>query len=1116
MANMGRQAGHGRWHRSSAALRIYAGSLAALLCGLTGAAPASGAAMAFIPIGAYNQVVTINLSNNQVVGYTSVGVNPIGIAVSQTTPRAYVANWGNNSVSVLDTDTRAVVGTITVQNNPRGIAVSPDGGTVYVANLTSNSVSEIDAATHQIRRSIPIADSPASIVFDPWGTLAYVARLGAGRVAVIDTATGAVVADPIACQFPNTLAMHPSGALVFATCPDSSTVAAIDTTTLLVARTWSLGSRPQGVAVSPDGARLYVTRAEASSLVTIDLASGHVVGEVSVPSGNISRAWSVAVGPDGTRAYTTDLNGPHVSVVDTANQSLVTQVLVGATWLNNGVQSVGQFIGGRGILGAPVIGTATADDARVSVRFSPPVFQGSLPIIEYTASCGSQSATGTTSPILVTGLPNGVPVTCQVIATNALGNSPPSAPSNEVTPNVPEPPPTPPPPPQLLSVTPVASQTADVAFVPLPPGGTLPVLEYEAQCTPGIFAFRGADSPITVIGLPNGLEHQCGVRARNAIGWGPLSSTLPVTTATVPTLPPLISATGGVGQITLVFEPPQLNGGAPILEYIGRCGSIEASGAASPIIVSGLSNGLTYACVVFARNWAGLSPPSNTKSAFVGLPPDAPVLDAATPGPGQIALAFTPPASDGGLPIEEYLARCGDTTASSSASPIIVSGLVNGTEVSCTVRARNLAGTGPESNALMATPRAPPGTPQIIQADAADQEIQLRVAVPPDNGSPILHYQASCSLGQSALSDGAVPIVRLLGLVNGQSYTCTVEAVNAIGTSPPSHPVTLVPAGPPGPPTLLALVSQPSSLSFQFEPPTFENGAPISGYEFVCNRNGTLVFTTVPVQPSPFTFTGLVAGVPHECWIHAQNRGGSSEWSNRLTATPAAPPEAPVLNSVAPLDGGARLAFDPPNNSGGAPVLDYEAECVPGPASNTGGSAPIDVTGLVNNQVHRCRVRARNIAGMGPYSAALAVIPGAFPSTADLAVTKTNGVGFVNGAALVDYDIVVTNAGPAAVVDARVEDPLTADFVSGVWQCVATNGAECPASGTDGIDVLVALPIGSSVHFTFSVLPALGPESPISNLVWVTPPPGIDDPNLANNVASDGPDIRGIFRDGFE
>ena len=88
--------------------------------------------------------------------------------------------------------------------------------------------------------------------------------------------------------------------------------------------------------------------------------------------------------------------------------------------------------------GAPTIGTATAGNAQVSVTFSGPASDGGSPITAYTATCGNQSASGPASPIVVAGLAAGVAVTCTVIATNAAGDSVPSAPSNSVTPaNVP-------------------------------------------------------------------------------------------------------------------------------------------------------------------------------------------------------------------------------------------------------------------------------------------------------------------------------------------------------------------------------------------------------------------------------------------------------------------------------------------------------------------------------------------------------------------------------------------------------------------------------------------------------------------------------------------------------
>lgn len=86
--------------------------------------------------------------------------------------------------------------------------------------------------------------------------------------------------------------------------------------------------------------------------------------------------------------------------------------------------------------GAPTIGTATGGDASASVAFTAPSNDGGAAILDYTvtASPGGATATGATSPIIVTGLTNGTAHTFTVKARNAVGSSVASAASNSVTP----------------------------------------------------------------------------------------------------------------------------------------------------------------------------------------------------------------------------------------------------------------------------------------------------------------------------------------------------------------------------------------------------------------------------------------------------------------------------------------------------------------------------------------------------------------------------------------------------------------------------------------------------------------------------------------------------------
>ena len=91
------------------------------------------------------------------------------------------------------------------------------------------------------------------------------------------------------------------------------------------------------------------------------------------------------------------------------------------------------------LAGAPTIGTATAGALSASVTFTAPTYVGSG-ITGYTAtsSPGGITGTGSSSPIVVSGLTAGTAYTFTVTATTAAGQGSASAASNSVTPTLPQ------------------------------------------------------------------------------------------------------------------------------------------------------------------------------------------------------------------------------------------------------------------------------------------------------------------------------------------------------------------------------------------------------------------------------------------------------------------------------------------------------------------------------------------------------------------------------------------------------------------------------------------------------------------------------------------------------
>ncbi|MGI1969456.1 putative Ig domain-containing protein, partial [Shewanella baltica] len=492
--------------------------------------------------------------------------------------------------------------------------------------------------------------------------------------------------------------------------------------------------------------------------------------------------------------------------------------------------------------GAPTVGTATAGNTQATVTFTAPTSTGGAPILAggytVTANSGGATGTGSSSPITVTGLTNGVAYTFTVTATNSTGTGAASAASN--------------------SVTPASPQTITFADPGAQNFGTSPTLTAtsDSGLTPTFTSLTTGVCTISSGGLLNFVSvGTCTINADQAGD----SSYLAATTvsrsfsisAVVPGVPTAASATAGDTQASVTFSAPIFTGGAAITGYTATSnpGGFTGTSASSPLTVTSLTNGVAYTFTVTATNSVGTGAASAATSSTT--PKAIQTITFADPGAQSFGTAPTLIASaSSGLTVTFTSSTTGVCTITAGGA------LTFGNTGTCNIDA-NQAGDGSYLAAAQVSRSftvnaVVPGVPTIGAASAADSQASVSFTAPIFNGgSSITGYTVTSSPGGFHASGAASPIT-VTGLANGSPYTFSVVATNAIGSSSASVASNSVtPNGAPvisGTPTL----SVNQDVSYQFTPTASDSVGDVLSFS-IANKPAWATFNTT---------TGTLSGTP--------------------------------------------------------------------------------------------------------------------------------------------------------------------------------------------------------------------------------------------------------------
>jgi subtilisin family serine protease len=187
---------------------------------------------------------------------------------------------------------------------------------------------------------------------------------------------------------------------------------------------------------------------------------------------------------------------------------------------------------------------------------------------------------------------------------------------------------------------------------------------------------------------------------------------------------------------------------------------------------------------------------------IVAPPPPTPVAPSAptgitiTPSSGSLSVRFTASAA-GTSPITSYKYSTNGGTSwtprqtGTTASPLVITGLTNGSTYSVSIRAVSVVGDGVASTPVSMTIPVAPATPTIGTATAnAGRTATVRWTLGANGGGAITSHVVTAYLNGSGTASRSVTVngatavsATVTGLTRGGSYTFKVLARNAIGSS---------------------------------------------------------------------------------------------------------------------------------------------------------------------------------------------------------------------------------------------------------------------------------------------------------------------------------------------
>ena len=607
-----------------------------------------------------------------------------------------------------------------------------------------------------------------------------------------------------------------------------------------------------------------------------------------------------------------------------------------------------------GTPGPPTGLSVVTGDGKATISFSAPANTGESAVTGYTATATPSSglpitATGTSSPITVTGLSDGTVYTFIVVATNGTGNGAASLPSGEIVPVKP----------YTFGVLAGAAGTlgstdgtGNSAKFDLPYGAAVDGAGNAYVADTGNSTIRKITSGgvvTTLAGSPGvtGSVDGTGSAARFYNPYG-LAVDTSGNVYVADTYNETIRKITPAGVVTTLAGQP------------GVSGASDGTGSAAqfhfPWDVAVDSAGNVYVADT-ANNTVRAITPGGVVTTLAGSPGTAGSAD----GTGNVARLYDPR----GVAVDSsgnvYVADAANDTVR-----IIKSGGVVTTLAGSPGAAGASDGAGRAAQFNQPYSVAVDGNGNVYVADSGNDTIRM-----------ITSGGVVTTLAGSSLSAGSTSGTGSVVRFSGPSGLAVDSAGSIYVADTNNH---IIRWGAVAPPALISAATASGQYGQSFTYTAVFSGALAGPF------SASGLPTGLNINPA----TGLISGTPtanastYPVTLGAINGAGTGSGALSLVIGSASTPGAPTGVTITPGNGAATVTFNAPTNNGGLTITGYTVTATPSsgsPVTAKGSTSPITVAGLTNGVAYTFAVAATNGNGAGISStAAPAVTPESPPS----------------------------------------------------------------------------------------------------------------------------------------